>query len=109
MGQGSINRGGGGQREHSFEEGEAGARTKSASRNEGSVWGWAEGEEASLQGLRGVGHDTGTETCSMFVCRQEMGLAGSRRKRCPISQDGWSAAAPGTACPSALWVSALTT
>lgn len=114
MGHDSINDaqrgGGGGQTEHVFEEREAGAHPGNVSRNRGgSVRGWAEGEGPSLQGLGSVGHGAAAQTCSVFACRQETDLAMSVRKHCPISQDGWSAAAPATACPSALWVAALVT
>lgn len=98
--------GGGGEAEHVLEERESGAHIENAGMR-GSVQG--RGRGGIPADSRSVGHGTGADTCSAFVRQQEMDLARSKRKHCPISKDGWSTAAPGTAHPSALWVAALAT
>lgn len=96
--------GGGGQRAHVVEEGEAGACAENVSRNGGVSLG--------LGRERG-GIPEGLEVCWPWHRSRDLlcvcPLAGSGRNCCPIIQDGWSAAAPGTACPSALWVAAPVT
>lgn len=98
--------GGGEEAEHVLEEGEAGARIEN-SEISGSIQGRERGGIPADS--RSIGPGAGADTCSAFARQQEMDLARSKRKRCPISKDGWSTAAPGTAHPSALWAAALAT
>lgn len=98
--------GGSEEAEHVLEEGEAGARIEN-SEISGSIQGRERGGIPADS--RSIGPGAGADTCSAFARQQEMDLARSKRKRCPISKDGWSTAAPGTAHPSALWAAALAT
>lgn len=92
--------------ERILEEGEAGTCIENSEISR-SIQGRVRG--GILADSRSIGPGTGADTCSAFVRQQEMDLARSKRKRCPISKDGWSTAAPGTAHPSALWAAALAT
>lgn len=71
-----------------------------------SVWGWAEGQEHP-RGLE-EGWPWCGSTDLVCECPQTGGGSGRERGKCCLhSEDGRSAAVPGTACPSALWVAAL--